>query len=103
VGFFTSCLRLQADEALGRALIAWPAKKCMSGFGFPNRRLGGGRKSALKKRRQADLALKSNEVPLKSMIADPKTGSSNNRGDAETQRETGIKRNGLPFFLSPKR
>src|SRR5437867_1168964 len=26
-----------------------------------------------------------------------------NRGDAETRRETGIKRNVLPFFLSPKR
>jgi hypothetical protein len=35
----------------------------MSGFDFPIRRIGGGRESGLKKeRRQADLALKSNEI-----------------------------------------
>jgi hypothetical protein len=34
----------------------------MSGFDFPIRRTGEGRKSGLKKRRQVDLALKSNEI-----------------------------------------
>jgi hypothetical protein len=32
----------------------------------------------------------------------PETSSSNNRGDAERNRDN-IKRNGLPFFLSPRR
>jgi hypothetical protein len=34
----------------------------MSGFDFPIRRIGEGRKSGLKEKRQADLALKSNEM-----------------------------------------
>ena len=34
----------------------------MSGFDFPIRRMGEGHKSGLKKRRQDDLALKSNEI-----------------------------------------
>jgi hypothetical protein len=34
----------------------------MSGFDFPIRRIDEGRKSGLKKRRQADLAFKSNEI-----------------------------------------
>lgn len=50
------------EKPKGRARPPQAVVSRMSGFAFPIRRIGGGRKSSLKEKRQADSALKSNEI-----------------------------------------